>query len=470
MKKYIALMTMVGGAWMMRAQTPADEWTHQVDKVAVLIKTQPDVAEDAFHKLLKGKNGKNADLLVEIGRAYLNAGELSVATDYAKRAKNADKHCADAYVLSGDIALLSKNVNQASADYNQAIYFDEDCSEAYLKYAELYQAVSPQYSIEILERLQSKLPGDVRIDKQLGDTYYGMGEYGKAIEAYDRYWENGVPNVQDFVRYATLLYLNKNFKESLAVVDEGLPLDMDNEVLMRLSMYNHYELGNYEEGLEHAKLFFAPGDSTELVYLDYVYYGRLLNKNQCCEEASVQYEQALALDSTKADVYQELVALYEKQQDYPKAIVVYKRCLEATKDPEDIGDLFLWGRLNYYAAANPDLKAQQPAYLADADAAFARVTAEAPENYLGFFWRARTCSLNDPETTEGLAKPYYEKVLVLLEQHSDASVPVIVECLSYLGYYYFVQEDYPKSKEYWMKILTVEPNNETAKTALEGMK
>ena len=94
----------------------------------------------------------------------------------------------------------------------------------------------------------------------------------------------------------------------------------------------------------------------------------------------------------------------------------------------------------------------------------------APDNYLGFFWRARTNSLKDPETIEGLAKPYYEASLAIFEQKPDPSVPLVVECLSYLGYYYFVKEDYPKSKEFWTRILAIDPENETAKAAMEGMK
>ena len=40
---------------------------------------------------------------------------------------------------SGDIALNLNDVNKASSDYNQAIYLDEDCSEAYFKYAQVYK-------------------------------------------------------------------------------------------------------------------------------------------------------------------------------------------------------------------------------------------------------------------------------------------------------------------------------------------
>ena len=93
-----------------------------------------------------------------------------------------------------------------------------------------------------------------------------------------------------------------------------------------------------------------------------------------------------------------------------------------------------------------------------------------PDNYLGNFWRARANSLLDPETTEGLAKPYYEAALAILESKPDASKSLIVECESYLGYYYFVKNDFPTSKVYWNKILAIDPANETAKKALEGIK
>ena len=42
------------------------------------------------------------------------------------------------------------------------------------------------------------------------------------------------------------------------------------------------------------------------------------------------------------------------------------------------------------------------------------LTEQAPDSYLGDMWRARTHSAMDPETTEGLAKPYYEKVVDVL--------------------------------------------------------
>lgn len=452
------------------AQGQGNAWDNQVVQAAALIKVNPEAAEDAFETLLKGENKKNVDLLIDIGEAYLKEGDAKTAQEYANRAKEVNNRYADAYVLSGDIAIVQKDVNRASSEYNQAIYFDENCSEAYLKYADVYQWVNPQLSIEMLERLQKKVPDDPRVDKQLGEIYYGMGEYGKAIEAYDEYMETSAPEVKDYTRYATLLYLNKEFDESLNSVVKGLKMDAGNQVLKRLLMYNQYELGNYDEGLSDAFTYFADTDSTKWVYLDHVYYGRLLQQNQQYDDALAQFAQALALDKKQTHVYQEISMVYEKMRNYPQAINAFRTYMESEHDSADMGQLFLYGRLNYYAATDSTLKATQAVYLAEADTVFARISDYAPDNYLGFFWRARTNSLKDPETVEGLAKPYYEASLAIFEQKPDASVPLVVECLSYLGYYYFVKEDYPKSKEFWTRILVIDPENETAKAALEGMK
>ena len=469
-RKHFLSMMALASVFATYVQGQGRSWDNQVLQAAALIKVNPEAAEDAFETLLKGDNKKNVALLVDIGEAYLKEGDTETAQEYADRAKEVNRKFADAYVLSGDVAIARKDVNRASSEYNQAIYFDEDCSEAYLKYADVYQWVNPQLSIEMLERLEQKIPNDPRVDRLLGEIYYGMGEYGKAIEAYGEYMETSIPEVKDYTRYATLLYLNKEFEESLQSVNKGLKMDADNLVLKRLLMYNEYELGNYDAGLAEASVFFTDTDSAEWVYLDHVYYGRLLKQKQQYDDALAQFEKALALDNTQTHVYQDISMVYEAKQDYPKAIDAFRNYMEAEQDAADMGRLFLYGRLNYYAAANSVLKDFQTDYLAEADAAFARVMEYAPENYLGSFWRARTNSLRDPETIEGLAKPYYEASLAIFEQKPGTSVPLVVECLSYLGYYYFVKEDYPKSKEFWTRILTIDPENETAKAALDGMK
>ena len=119
-------------------------------------------------------------------------------------------------------------------------------------------------------RLQSKTPEYKRISKELADVYYTMGQYGKAKEAYENYLKVGTPTEQDYTRYAMLLYLNKDYAQSLDMVKKGLELAPENHVLKRLAMYDYLELKDYKTGLEAAATFFANPGNPDYVYLDNV--------------------------------------------------------------------------------------------------------------------------------------------------------------------------------------------------------
>ena len=82
----------------------------------------------------------------------------------------------------------------------------------------------------------------------------------------------------------------------------------------------------------------------------------------------------------------------------------------------------------------------------------------------------RVYSNLDPETKEGLAKPYYE---LLVEKASADSVKYskdILEAYNYLGYYYLVNRQYCESLLYWDKIAILDPANENAKSAMKDLK
>lgn len=442
----------------------------QIDNAATMIKTNPDGATAAFNGILKGKNKKNPAILVEIGKTYFNAGDLVNARMFVQKAKDVDNKNASVYLLSGDIYLKQADASNASSEYSQAIYFDENCTDAYLRYAEVYKGVNPQLSIDMLEKLKLKRPDDNRINKLMGDIYYSMGKYRQAIDLYNTYMQTANPDEHDYTRYGTLLYLDKDYQKSQDVIKKGLAVYPKNHVLNRLSMYNYEEMKKYDEGLEASKNFFVNSNDSDYVYLDYVYYGRLLSNLKRYDDAIAGYNKAIALDNTHPEIYKEISDAYEKKHEYDKAITAYEKFLDASSKRDDASELFLFGRLVYSAASDSTYKDKQEAYLNNADQVFAKVAEKAPESYLGNFWRARVNSMKDPETTNGLAKPYYEAALSTLLANSATSKSQIIECESYLGYYYYVKGDNEQSKVYWNKILELDPENATALKALKGIK
>jgi len=239
-------------------------------------------------------------------------------------------------------------------------------------------------------------------------------------------------------------------------------------------MYNYFEQKKYEEGLAVGKKFMSM-QSTEnqsFTATDYMYYARLLQKDKQFDAAIQQFEKAIELDSSKVIVYKELGDIYEAKGNYDNAIANYSIYV---KDGTEAGinDYLTLGRFNYIAAVaikekDNDSQAKRNNYLMNADTLFGYVAEKVPDNYVGNFWRARTNVALDPETEQGLAKPYYEAILTLLDPAANAKIAI--ECYQYLGYYHILKNDKATSKSYWSKIIELDPTNEKAVQALKAIK
>ena len=456
----------------------SDDWKAGVEKVKDLIKTNPEMAEEQADDLLKGKNKKNVDLVLAIGRAYMEAGQLEQAEDYVKIAKKADSKSAAVSIFEGDIAVARKDPGTASQRYEEAIYFDPNCKEAYLKYADIYKAANPGLATSKLEELRAIDPQAVEVDRKLAEIYYSANEFDKAADAYSRFAEGDKATEKDLVNYSFALFLNHDFEKSLAGANLGLQKNPQHAVFNRLRMYNFIDLKRYDEAKQAADSFFAACKTEDLTYLDYLYHGTLLDALKDYNNAVISLEKAYEMNKDRTEVLRQISSSYEGAEKYEEAIDAFNKYVATLPEEQKTPDLtFEVGRL-YYAEGTtadsvnytPEMKKEA---LLQADSAFAKLAELVPDNYLGNFWRARTNSALDPETTEGLAKPYYEQVAAMLEEKAKTEPRynrTIIECYRYLGYYYLVTEDYEKSKEYWNKILTIDPEDAIATKALEGIK
>ena len=145
-RKLVLCMGAMLWAGILTAQTLIPEWQVAIDKVKNLMKTNPTQASEEVRELLKGKNKKEVELITSVAHVYLDAGKSIEAENYLEMARKVDSKAPQVSVLEGDIALSRKEVGKACQLYEQAIYFDPNCKEAYLKYAQLI-------SLPILRRL-----------------------------------------------------------------------------------------------------------------------------------------------------------------------------------------------------------------------------------------------------------------------------------------------------------------------------
>ena len=86
-----------------------------------------------------------------------------------------------------------------------------------------------------------------------------------------------------------------------------------------------------------------------------------------------------------------------------------------------------------------------------------------PDYVPAYLWNARTYSKMDPDTKLGLAKPKFEKVIEVAKSDSAEIETEMMEAFGYLGYYHMMNDNWSKSKEYYNRMINLNPNNKENK-------
>ncbi len=447
---------------------------NQIGQAKLSLKSSPELTIKAIETIVKGKTSKkNPAVWVAAAKAFFTSGASKVkALEYIEKAKVINEKYPETYVLEGDIFAADKDYGNASSLYEQAIYFDPNCYQAYLKSSRIYAGLNINSSIDMMKRLLEVYPKSPVAEKELAELYYQNGQFSKAKEVYAEHMKSGFATTADKIRYANILQFAEDYNQSLSIVKKLLVEEPNNFVLKRLLMYNLYNLKDTVQGLAAAKDFMKSGNQEEYITKDFVYYGYLLADNKEGESAISAFQSALKMDSTKIDLYKEIGNVYEKMSNYQNAIPNYTTYLSKLGDGVTTQDYLNLGKVYYNAGYALDSSAvyndTRLKYYQAADSLFKIVTERAPEGYQGALWTARTNSLIDATCEKGLAKPYYETAAAILVKEDKPQI--LIECYRYLGYYHYIKEELDQSKEYWNKILAIDPTNEVALKALEGMK
>lgn len=460
-----ALMTGLSATAM--AQTDTKTVIAEITKT---IKAAPADLADQVKAVYK-KNKKNPEVLVAIGRAYYEMKDTVNASIYAEYGMK--MKYGPAYMLKGDIMAFGDDGGAAAGYYDQAIYFDPKNPEAYYKYASVYRKISPSQAVSKLEELRIHRP-DVAVDALAGRIYYQSNDFDQAISAFKKADLNKMEE-RDVRSFAMAYYLKGKYAESLELVKMALAKNSRDAGFNRLAFFNSTDLKQFDAALTYADALFNKSDSAKFSYYDYTYYGNALSGAKRHDEAIAQYEKALSMEIDNKDkhagVVKQLAEAYGNKEDYPNAIKYYEQYLNEMPNVSAT-DMVGLAQL-YVQQANGMQGDERIATFKKAEEVYVKVEEKFP-NALEYatFMRARVNSYIDPETKEGLAKPYYEKLAEIIAPKAEkdrADQARLIECYRYLGYYHLLQSNNEESIGYWNKILEIDPNHEVAKKALESL-
>lgn len=438
-------------------------------------KSNPEDAKKILEKVKSLSKYKDAIILATIADACISSKNkhFELASENLEKAKEIDKTKALIHIVSGDLNSLKENLGDAANDYERAIYYDKNCAEAYYKLGKIY--ITARNFDESVKAFDNAIKTDsafIPVWRDLAELYYAYGYYQKASDAFSKYIQLTEPELNDHIRYASILYFNKEYAKSLTETGNALQIDSKNFVMKRLNAYNLFETKDFNKSLLSINDYFKTTDESKYIATDFEYYGKILSKNNQDSLAIIAFEKCIKMDSTKTGLYENIGMSYDKQKKFSKSSEAYKSLISFKKNPFS-SDYFLLGKSLYYFggslinSADSILKKQ---IFTEADSSFSKVTELSPNSYLGYFWKARVNALLDPETESGIAKPWYEKVISILETTPEKNKKELLESYQYLGYFYYLKKENELSKSYWNKILAIDPSDKKAQEAIKGMK
>ena len=449
-----------------------------LDAVKKIISSKPADLDKQMKPYYK-ENKKNPEMLTAFGRAFYEAKDTAHARIYAEYALEAVKNrqYAPAFILLGDIQALADDGGAAAQYYDMAVYADPKNPDGYYKYANVYRKLSPASAVAKLNDLRAQRP-DIAVDALEGRIYYMSNDFDKALAAYDRADKTKMEE-RDVVDYAMAAFFKQKNKKSLDIAMLGLAKKPRSAAFNRLAFFNSTDLKEYDHALRFADALFNNSDSAKFSYYDYVYYGKALSGAGQHEKAIAMYKKALEQEdldnkAKRAGVIKDLSDAYQKREDYPNAIKHYEEYLQ-TIEKATANDIAALATLHMqYASSQEDPEAKKASFM-KADAIYADLAAkyEQAEEYATFM-RARVNGQLDPDSKQGLAKPYYQKLIDLIEPQAEKNNTArsrLIEAYRYMiGYNFNVVEDKAAARAYAEKLAVIDPDNEIAKVALDATK
>jgi tetratricopeptide (TPR) repeat protein len=436
-------------------------------------------AEELFKQAEK-LTKKDASLDIAIARAYDRVDPTRYEKQINKKVDNARKHnmqSPEIYIFEGDQAREIKDWGKAAGMYEMAKGYDPNATAAYVKYANLYTMVNPDYAIKMLNELLSVNPQSALGQRELANAYYNKKDYAKAATQYGAYVQNPSHFKSDENRYAFLLFYGQDYKKGYDYATKLLQEDPKNFTAQRYQFMNACQLPEMKDQLlPMAEALYAAhmkdAKNNKFAPIDFTLISSELSGAKRTDEAISVLQEGIKENPEFADFNKSLAFAYLDQNNLTKTADEYSVYL--SKIEPGFNDYKQQGIFDFYAAVENKADAALVKKYLDAAKACADKASELnPDSY----WPSKmygdiakqTAASEDAATSAAVAD--YEKAIGLLEASanpmaykSDAKTMYM-----YLGNYYAGQKNTAKEKEYFQKALQYDPNNETLRKYVESL-
>jgi tetratricopeptide (TPR) repeat protein len=420
-------------------------------------------AEDNFYKAQVLSKSKDAKVLDNIAKAYINAPtkDLKKAIDLLTQAISLDGNNADLYIDMGDAYLARNDGSNAATYYDKATSLNPKSALGTLRLGQLYErARNYDLSFQYYQKATQIDSTFAPAYREKAEMLHSAGRNDEAVTQYKKYLQlNDAPDARR--RYGSFLFVAKKYADAISELQKVLPKDTNNVIVYRILGYSQYETGDYKNGLNNINKFFqkAAKANTKIIGSDYTYQGKLLSKTGQDSLAIIKLKQAMKKDSNStADISSLLGNMYYKNSKCDSATKYFQMRTNIKVPALTVNDYNYLGRAAY---CNKQYQ--------KADSAFAVIVKYMVDLPLGYLWRAYCNASIDSNSTQGLAKPYYEQYVSKAAKDSLKNKDGLISAYNYLGFYYVSNKDYDKAEYYYKKTLELDPKDPTAPKGIKNI-
>lgn len=347
-------------------------------------------------------------------------------TNYNVAAKLDPKSCR-ANVRIGQVYMNGKNMASAIGFYNVAIKTDSSFAPAWRLKGEA------QYQIQRFDSAQKSMANYLRLNDDATSRY----------------------------RYCVFLYKSGNHSEAIAQGKISLAKDNSTTVIYRIIARCYLEEKTPEPllAIEYFNLFFIEqkkSGAPAIIADDFIGRGKAFSKNSQDSIAIVDYNNALAIDTARKDIYFDIATSYYKMKKYDRAAVYYKKKIDLNPAIASVYDWSAYGKALFY----------QKDY-SNADISFKKITLIDSTNLLGWYWRGRVNQASDPEIKFDSTRIFYETYFELAIKDKEKNKKDLLVATKYLAGYHQFRRNFACSKSYFLFALELDPANVEIKKQLD---
>ncbi|MBA4321538.1 MAG: hypothetical protein C0408_01850 [Odoribacter sp.] len=452
--------------------------------------------------------------LAKLAESYITA-ENKVDTAFAlpliRDAIKIDPKSRDIYLIAGDIYNLKNDGSNAIKYYNLAQEYDPTSPTANMKIGSIYvKARNLNAAIPYFEQAIALNANYAPAYRELGALYSLAHRYDQSKENFKKYLDLTRGNIPAKIRYVQSLFYAGEYDEVIRNVEEIFAIDQSKSYLNRIAGYSCYEKkdADYYKALSYMESLFKTVSPDRIIKKDYLYLAKILLKKNLnypnlvrdydrnmaqLEREKAKYASANAAE--KAKIKPNLDTLVNRTTRMDKQIT--KADLEVDRafreyakaliyDPEDksllneiANSYYNYRRYDDAAKTWSKLIALGKNEIIDymqvgkaynlgekykpADSIF-NIVLKMDPNYLeAYLYLARVYSKMETDAKTGLAKPKFEKVIEKASADSVKNSREMMEAFGYLAYHYMQNDNLYKAKDYFGRMVNLDPNNKDYK-------